>query len=226
MKTIKKSLFFVFLATIIHFFPVAMAVNIPVIEEIDVPANLDFEVHSIQGEYAYFMQATARTDGAFAVYGRHWGADGNVDLEVVYIDLYDKDGNFLQELTFRTPFNIAVELTDTSVNIYFYASLLCYDLETQSLHNYSIPENFAENEGIYERLRAAEFSAGNWKYICKKSFDGYTALTRSNEQQTQTLVQMEGTGNSFWNVFFPGLAIGTLGTIILVRSQKKKKTKI
>ena len=203
--------------------------GIQVLDEIDIPENLNFSVRDTCSEYDYYMQATAREDGCFAVYARQVDMDNRygTDFEKVYIDLYDSDGDFLQEISFTTPFDLAVELTKETVNIYFYKSILVYNLETQELLNYSIPDGAAVNGGVYKNLRKKEFVSGEWTYICKKTSGEYTELIRSNDDQLEVLVELSGSGMSFWNVYFPGVAIAVTGILFkeLLKKRKKKMMK-
>lgn len=200
--------------------------NITVIDEIDIPENLEFSVSKVCSRYDYFMQATAREDGCFAIYARHVDMDqrNGTDFEKVYIDLYDADGKFVEELSFTTPFDLAVELTQETVNIYFYKSVLVYNLETQELRNYSIPDGSATNIGLYERLRENEFVSGEWLYSCKKTYGNFTELSRSNGNQYQILLQTSGTEFSFGKAFFGGLVIAVTGAMF-VKWLKKHREK-
>lgn len=198
--------------------------NITVTDEIDIPEDLEFSVSKVCSRYDYFMQATAREDGCFAIYARHVDMDqhNGTDFEKVYIDLYDADGKFVEELSFTTPFDLAVELTEETVNIYFYKSVLVYNLETQQLRNYSIPDGSATDNGLYERLRENEFISGEWLYSCKKTQGNFTELSRSNGNQYQILLQTNGTGFGFGKAFFGGLVIAITGAMVSNRLKRKK----
>lgn len=198
--------------------------SIPIVEEIDLPEDLNFTVNNICSGHAYFMQATADKTGRFAVYTRLYSPSED-GFRKVFIDIYDVDGSFLQELTFETPLDVAVEIAEEVVNIYFYKSILVYDFETQDVHHYAIPDGVAVDGGIYQKLRSKEFVIGNWKYICTKAFDGYTKLTRSDGNHVQVLVEMPGTGNSFGNLFLPSIVVGIIGIAIISRLYKKKQHK-
>ncbi len=201
--------------------------GISALEEIDLPEDLNFQVHSVCTKHTYFMQATAREDGCFAIYSRSGETyePSTTDFKRVFIDVYDPNGTFLQELSFTTPLDLAVELTAETLNIYFYVSVLTYDLETQELRHYSIQDGAAVNGGVYKRLREKEFVSGDWTYTCKKTFDGYTQLTRSNSTQTQILVQMPGTGNAWWNIFLPGVLICIVCVVIIAFYHRKRMNK-
>ena len=200
--------------------------NITVIDEIDIPEDFEFSVSKVCSRFDYFMQAAAREDGCFAIYARHVDMDqhNGTDFEKVYIDLYDANGKFVEELSFTTPFDLAVELTEETVNIYFYKFVIVYNLETQELRNYSIPDGSAINNGLYERLREDEFISGEWLYSCKKTHGNFTELTRSNGNQYQILLQTSGTSYSFGKAFLGGLVIAITGAMFSNWLKRKKKT--
>lgn len=203
--------------------------TIPIIEEIDLPQDLNFTVNNNCSGHAYFMQAAASTSGCFLVYSRHVNPDNysDVNFKKVYIDVYHSDGTFWQELSFTTSFDFAVAFEDNVVKIYFYDSVLNYDLTTQELHSYAISEGVAINEDLYKELRSKEFTVGKWTYRCKKAFGNYVALVRSNGEQVQILIEMPGMFSFFRNVIFPGSAIGIGIMAIIVwqfkRNQRNKK---
>ena len=200
--------------------------SIPILEEIELPDDLNFSVSDTRLDHIYFEQVTAREDGSFAVYSCYHDPKNYVKgtFERKYIDIYDTDGNFLQELFFTTSQPIAAELTDETLNIYTYISVLVYDLETQELHHYSIPEG-AMMDSLYFELREEDFVSGEWTYHCEKDFDGYTKLVRNNGEQEQVLVEMPGTGNNFWNLIFPGIALGFLLLALKMVFKKAKNKK-
>lgn len=230
MIRIKKT-FSVFFVVLFLLSPHSISVSalesggIMALDEIDLPQDLNFCVNTTCSKHVCFMQATAREDGCFAIYSRYIDTaeySGN-SFKKAYIDIYYADGSFYRELSFTTPLDLAIELTETSVNIYFYTSVIVYDLETQELRHYSIPSGTIENEGVFQKLRSEEFVCGDWKYMLEKSFDGYLKLTRSNDDQIQVLIEMPGTGNSFWNVLFPGIVSGIIGITVIAWIIKRRK---
>lgn len=199
--------------------------TVPILEEIDLPSDLDFSVSNTCSGHAYFMQAAANEDGCFAVYSRHVtsGDYSKVDFKRVYIDVYNSEGALLQELSFTTSLDLALEYEDNAVKMFFYNSVLIYDLTTQELLHYAIPEGSAVNGGMYKHLRSKEFSAGNWVYSLENGFNGYVKLVRSDGKQVQVLVEMPGTGELLWKVILPGGIIGIIGMILIVWQIKKKR---
>lgn len=176
------------------------------------------------------MQAAANTSGCFLIYSRHINPDdySDVSFKKAYIDIYHSDGTFWQELSFTTSFDMAVAFEENEVIIYFYDSVLVYDLTTQEIHSYAISEGAAINEGLYKELRSKEFTAGEWTYHCKKDFGDYVALVRSNGNQAQVLVEMPGMSSFLGDVIFPGsiIGIGIMAIIIcqFKRNQRRKKS--
>lgn len=195
------------------------------LEEIDLPSNLNFTVNNTCTGHAYFMQASANTSGDFAIFSLHVDPNdySTVDFKTVYIDIYRFDGSFLQELSFTTPLDLAFQLKENTVNIFFHSSVLVYDLTTQKLSHYAILKGDVVNDGLYKQLRSKEFTAGNWVYNYKKGFIGYVKLTRSNGNQVQVLVEMPGTGNLFGKVILPGSIFGIICIILAVWQIRKHK---
>lgn len=202
--------------------------RIPVLEEIALPSDLCFSVNDSCSRHQYFLQASAREDGWFAVYCRHIDSNrySSDTFNKVYIDIYDADGRFYQELEFVSPLDLAIEIREQSINIYFYSSLLVYEFNTEELHHYTIKEGIATNEGLYSNLRKDVFVCGDWEYRCVKSHSGYSKLIRSNDDQEQVLVSMPGLTNIFLTTLVPGGIIAALASMIILRLLLKKKGKI
>lgn len=226
-----KRLFLSFIAIMLVFLSCPLQVSatetgdIPILKEINLPEDISFSVNNTCSEHLYFMQATAREDGWFAVSSLH--IDSNTpskdNFHKVYIDIYDACGRFQQELEFNTPLSFTIEITEETLNIYFYTSMLVYDFETESLSNYSIPGGSVMDYGLYETLHKDEFTCGQWQYKCVKSFNGYEKLIRSNEDKEQVLVSMPGYTSTFLNTFIPGsfIAILFIALVIIVRKKVK-----
>jgi hypothetical protein len=198
---------------------------IPLLEEIDLPQNLNFSVSNICSGHAYFMQAAANENGEFAVYSRHVDPNdiSKFDFKKVYIDIYRSDGTLLQELCFTTELAFAFAYEENAIKIYFYNSVLVFDLIAQELHHYAIPEGIAVNGGLYQQLRQKEFSACNWIYSYKKGVNGYVKLLRSDGTQMQALVEMPGSGELFRKVILPGGIVGIIWVAIAVWLFKRKR---
>lgn len=227
-KTNKLSCLFVVSLLIIIFQPMCFALetaNNLFLEEIDLPQGLNFTTSESCSGHAYFMQAAANDNGQFVIYSRHVNPNdpSAVDFEKVYIDVYNSDGSFFQEISFMTPLDLAVEYKTHVINIYFYSSALVYELTTQELHHYAIADGEATNGDIYKQLRNKNFSAGSWEYSYKKGFNGYVKLLRSNGEQEHLLVEMPGTSKYSLKVVVPGIIVGLIGaTLVMTRSKRRQ----
>ena len=197
--------------------------EVPLLEEIDLPEDLNFSVNDTCTKHAYFEQAAANENGCFAVYSLHVNPDApeDVDYTKKYIDIYNSDGTLLQEISFYTTYSLAFELKENTINIYFRLSALVYDLATQEIKCYAIPEGLAVNGKLYnadgeeyKQLRSKVFTAGGWTYSCKKGLYGYTELIRSNGEQEQVVVEMLGSDE----VVFRAIPACIEGAIIIAIS--------
>ena len=230
MSKRKNMLRFVFLVTVIFIMcPQVFGIEIAPIkrlEEIDLPMDFNFSVSDTCSGHAYFMQAAADESGGFGVYSRHINPNNrsDIDLKKVYIDIYKSDGTFLQEVSFTTSLDLAFELAESAVNIYFYNFVVIYDRTTQGLLCYAIPDGSAIHNGLYKQLRSKDFTSGNYVYSCKQGLDGYTKLIRTDGNQSEVLVEMVGTLDSIWKVALPGCASGMIILLIAVWAAKRRKT--
>lgn len=196
-------------------------------EEIALPENLEFTESNVCSTHSYFEQAAANDSGQFLIYSHHADFENpsNTDWEKVYIDIYNSDGTFLKELSFKTSFDFAVEFKEEFINIYFYNFALVYNLNNSELHNYTIPDGIAIDNGTYKQLRNKNFIAGDWEYNCKKSFAGFVKLTRSNGEQTQILVEIPSTYKSVSKIAIPSGIIGLFAVAFTFYYTKKKQSK-
>ncbi len=229
MKKVKKTvlmlifLFVCFITSSVGVFALDVS-DVNVTNEIDLPEDLCFSESDVASRYDYFNQVTAREDGCFAVYARQVDMDNpnNNDFEKVFIDLYDSDGNFIKELSFSTPASLVIELTQETLNIYFYQSVLVYNLDTKDLKYYSASEKAVDDSGVFDRLRVNEFECGKWKYSCKKTNGDYTELVRNSGDEAQILLITTGTGLSFWKAFLSGIGIAMIGPLFRIWKKKRK----
>ena len=227
-----RKLILLFLSIVLCFFAIYVPTfastteTVPIIEEVVLPHNLNFTVNDRCSGHTYFMQAAANATGQFLVYSRHINPDdySDVDFKKVFIDIYSFDGVFLQELSLTTSSDLAVAFEGNTVMIYFYSSVLSYDLTTQECHYYITPEGMAINQGLYKQLRSEKFTAGRWSYRCKKSFGDFVELVRSDGDNEQVLVEMPGRTSFFSNVVIPGFLVGINITVITIWLIRRKKS--
>ena len=168
-------------------------VNNEVLQESVLPNDLNFAVSDTCSHHKFFRQATARQDGTFAtctvgVYVDNLRSDTNKK----FIDIYNSNGEFIEELSFETSSDLAIELTEQTLNIYLYSERLCYDLESKKVSYYLTAHYEAYNSGYVETLRRDKFTVGEWTYSYKSTILGHTQLIRSNGSEKQTLLEMQG----------------------------------
>lgn len=209
--------------------------GIPVSKEVEVPEKLNFKVSDTQAKYDYFLQAIAHEDGWFVICTNLSNTKDQyiVDYEKKYIDIYDADGVFRQELSFVSSQNFVIELTESTVNIFFYDSVLIYNFEKQDLKYYTIPVGVTkeyEKSGIYS-YHEKEFISGEWTYKCYESTAtiGYNKLTRQNRDNMQKLVDIGDTGHEFYVYVITSVSIALVGVLSIVwwkkRCEFKEKAK-
>ena len=173
---------------------------IAVLDELDLPKDLDFSVNDTCSGHLYYVQASAREDGSFAICTHYYENNNPTDDTFYrqYIDIYNADGTFWGELSFRLSTGYSMELTDETINLYMLSSVLVYDFETGDVRHYSIPYSSLYDSGLYNELREKEFVCGDWKYYCVKSWGNYTKLVRDNDMEEQVLIDMKGTYQFTW----------------------------
>ena len=194
------------------------------LEEIELPRELNYTVSNSCSGHLFFMQAAANEVGYFAIMSLHQNPDdlSDVDFQKFYIDIYQPDGTFLQELSFTTTQAVTLTLEENVVKLYFYSSAMEYDLVTQELHYYAVPEDVIVNGGIPKPSSGRKFIAGEWKYTCKKGYLGYVQLSRTDGTQKQILIEMPGNRHIFREVILPGSLSAGLILILFMNYQKKR----
>ena len=230
-----KRIFIVFvvicLLSVVSFYAFGVSVSknigVEILEETYLPHELNFKIQSECTGHSFFNQATVQEDGAFAVHtfgvvdDKSW-----TNFEYNFIDIYDSSGNFLKEMTFESKENVAIELVDSTLNIYFYSSVVCYDLKTEDLHYYIVSDGAALDNGVIERLRAEKFKVGKWTYYYKECFEGYTKLLRTDGEIVETILERPGRDKTN---LYTGTVIGVSGFLggcgYLIWKKKNKQDK-
>ncbi|MBE6751918.1 MAG: hypothetical protein E7556_05255 [Ruminococcaceae bacterium] len=162
--------------------------NVNIVKESILPKNLKFSVQDNCSRHSIFQQVAACENGSFAIYTYGTMTDGVLsETNKKFIDIYDSNADFFKEITFETSSDVVIELTESTVNIYLYSEIICYDYKKQETKYFSTADYEAYNSGFVDSLRKNEFSKGDWEYNCKKSFLGYTKLSRTNGLDTQIL---------------------------------------
>lgn len=192
-----------------------------------IPEDFMFSVSNSCSQHDYFDQVSADEDGTFAVLSRYTNIKEKPDLvfRLCYVDVYSPSGEFMLELSFFTEQDLAVELNDSLVNLYFYDRTISYDIATKALSGRFIEPGASIEDGTFSRLRKTSFSVGQWEYRCKKGFHGYTQLSRTDGITSEVLISSPGSGFTLWNTLLPAVILGA-GLLVMNRFLiKAKKTR-
>ena len=184
------------------------------LEEIELPAEMNFSVSDTSTEQAFYFQAAADEDGYVAVCFPHVDPDdySNVDFGKAYIDIYGPDGVLLKEISFTDSGGRALEVKDGKVYVYLYDSVLIYDIKNQEAHYYAMPDVLAEKSGLQQRT----FTAGKWEYTCTRGVLGYVKLVRSDGEQEQVLVdRTDSNAIRIKTTVLPAIASGAIWFLII-----------
>ena len=207
------------------FFIPANAVETSAVSPINelIPPKFAFSTSSTCAGHDCFFQASAEADGSFLVVSRYTKAKGNQEkvFRLCFVDIYTPEGKLETELSFYTEQDFVAEKKQSTVYLYFCDRIITFDLDTGALDAVQIEYGLPQSNGTFTRLRLATFQSGEWQYACQKSFHGYTKLTRTNGQHTETLVSCPGTGYSVWNTLVPAVMLG-LSLFFLFRWLKKR----
>ena len=187
--------------------------------------NFNFSVSDTCSSHECFYQVSAIDDGSFLLVSRYTNIKANRDLvyKLCYIDIYSPDGLFLTELSFYTDQDFVAELTDCSVEMYFYDRIITYNLDSQELHARLIQPGESIESGIYEKLQQTSFSIGEWNYLCKKGFHGLIQLIRTHKNGNELVLSFPGTGFSEWNTLIPALTFGAALFLLYCFIKKKRQ---
>lgn len=168
--------------------------------------------------HVYFEQFSVNRNQWFAVYYRYTeaGKESRSAFGRAYIDIYNAEGVFQKEISFDTTQEIAIEMTDSELLVYFQSHVMAYTWKDNMICGYQIADYESVRADIFDNLRKAELTVGEWTYTSKAALHGYTELTRENGNTMQTLVALSGTGFTIWNTMFPGLLIGVATITITI----------
>lgn len=202
--------------------------GVDIISETKLPEDLNLKVNKDCTEHSFFKQATAWSDGSFAICTSGITTDGVTrNTNCKFIDIYNTDGEFVKELTFETTSDIAIERTEKTLNIYLYSGIICYNLESNEFSYYTTPDYQAYNSGYVENLRKDKFTVGEWTYSYEKNFDGYVKLIRSNGNDKQILYEIKDGSDMvpMGSIVFSVVLFG-LGCCFMYKRKNKRHIKV
>lgn len=198
--------------------------KIETIEVTELPESFKFTISEVCTDHAFFEQATARRDGYYAICTSGVVVDRiRSDTNKKFIDLYNSENEFILEIAFEVSSDIAIEFTDSTLNIYLYSGIICYNVDSQEVVYYITPEYEAYNSGLVDDLRKEEFTVGEWTYTYDNNFIGYSKLMRTNGTEKQILVEMEGinSSDSYGNIvcLISGILFSMFGIVWFLKNR-------
>ena len=205
--------------------------SFPEITEYDVAEQYNIAVRDVCTGHTYFTYATFNEDGWFAIscFTSEKKAEGTDPAGTVYIDVFNEEGVFQKEIAMESRGGCSVRLNGQMLHLYTYNDLILYDLQTGELSGYRTPDNYVKDKGLHVTLTKISFEKDGWQYRCSRSLFGYTSITRTNGNQTETLLQLSGkvpgTGQSLWEVFLIPPAVLLLAGLTGICLWKKLRTK-
>lgn len=179
-----------------------------------IPGDFAFSVSDTCTGHDLFTQISAREDGSFLLVSWYHNMRENRDLvfRLYYVDVYSPDGTFLMELSFLTKQDFVAELTNTGVVLYFLDRVITFDFTTSELQGYFTGRAEKLDDGTFSRLRQSNFQIGQWKFRCKKGFQGYCRLVRTDAQNNDLIMEFSGNDDYIRNTFIPA----TLSSIVII----------
>lgn len=186
--------------------------------------SFSFKVSDVCSGHSSFKQVSARADGWFAVCSLHTDVDKNYAqvYSLHFVDIYDMEGNFVQELSFVTDLDNAIELTDTALNIYFQTHIVSFDLDSEAISAYTIPTRSTIENGLLFDLEKKNFVSGEWEYSCSGGWVLYSKLTRSNADGTQVLLDYSYTNKPAFVICMGAGVVSAFIAFLIYRNLKKK----
>lgn len=201
--------------------------GIDILGEYPLPDDFSIHISDICSGHSSFEQVTAREDGWFAVCSLYTNTEEWTDqiFSLHYIDIYDNNGKFVEELSFSTELDNAIELTDDALNIYFQTFIISYNLQSKEIFSYSIPPRATVENGLLFQLEDDRFTAGEWTYHSTGGWVLYAKLTRSNDFETQVLLDYSSGDYFSWvySMCFVAAIIVLLSVSLSFYTSKVKK---
>lgn len=202
--------------------------EIPKIKINEFPENINLYVNQNCSGHTYFLQADANENGDFVVlsHKEKYDKKNNDIFDKKYVDIYNSEGEFCFELVFTTKMNPVLRMDGDILCLIFNNNLLTFDIETEELNYYDIPGNELWEYTNSEISQEEEFTVGAWKYKCVRNMKiGFVKLIRSNDEQSDVLIEMSGVQlKDFYGVFFGIVAIIIIIAKKTIKGRLGKKT--
>lgn len=151
------------------------------VTEIPVPEEYQLLVSSICSTHQNIQSVATNQEGFAAIYSRNTAVNQPEQVDCSkYIDLFNADGDFVEEIQFNTSLPVEIELTEDTLIIYFHINLLTYNLKERSFHYYALPSGVNLATDFLPVIRNKSLDVGEWSYSMEKELDGYKSVSRIN----------------------------------------------
>lgn len=196
------------------------------VTEIPVPEEYQLIVSSVCSTHQNFQSIATNQEGFAAIYSRNTKIDQPEQFDnIKYIDLFNADGDFVEEIQFSTSLPVEIELTEDTLNIYFHINILTYNLKERSFHYYALPSGVNLATDFLPAVRNKSLDVGSWSYSLEKELDGYKSVSRTNivTGVEQTLMSCVGSKRTPLNTIVIPAVVSILILFWGINCRKNKK---
>ncbi len=196
------------------------------VTEIPIPEEYQLIVSSVCSIHQNFQSVATNQEGFAAIYSRNTKVDQPEQFDnIKYIDLFNTDGDFIEEIQFCTSLPVEIELTEDTLMIYFHINILTYDLKERSFHYYALPSGVNLAADFLPAIRNKSLDVGDWRYSLEKELDGYKTVSRINivTGENKTLMSCAGSERTPVNTIAIPAVISILILIWGINCRKNKK---
>lgn len=196
------------------------------VTEIPVPEEYQLIVSSVCSIHQNFQSIATNQEGFAAIYSRNTKIDQPEQFDhIKYIDLFNADGDFVEEIQFSTSLPVEIELTEDTLMIYFHINILTYNLKERSFHYYALPSGVNLATDFLPAVRNKSLDVGSWSYSLEKELDGYKAVSRTNivTGVEQTLMSCVGSKRTPLNTIVIPAVVSILILFWGINCRKNKK---
>ena len=182
--------------------------------------ELEFRVEAECCGHPSFVNYLVREDGVYAVFSI--SAENTDTQEGVfsraYIDLFNKNAEFLAEISFSTRDAVTLQFSSDTLQIYLSEHMLSVDLSDYDVQVTRIPRYFAQDNGLTDKFQHKSQEADGWRYCCEGSSMRYTSLVREKDGTEEVLLSWSGNipGTGQTGASFAVKGILSAGVIILL----------
>lgn len=177
--------------------------DITPLTETEMPSAINFSVSSVCFGHDAFNQADADEEGNYVIYSicNSPASKEEKTFRTRYIDVYNKDGNFICEICFTASSTVSVRIHDGLVYAIMYHEMIVYDPIEEIAAYYTFPGDSVWETSVGDVAQEQEFSIGAYSYRCERNRNiEYVRFIRSDGQTEEILTKMNGTKSVFGQV--------------------------